>query len=435
MKASKYNVYLLLENGDFLLYNSLSDKQAVVDSEMRDAITDCTIEDKELETSLLQCGFIVEDHVDELKIVRSRRREAIARNFCEQVGVTFVLTYGCNLACTYCYEQGVRSLGGMMSKKTIDTIMEFMRKRIDSKHSSKRVVSRLYGGEPLLNWEGCAYILNSIEGMTQERGIKKDVSLVTNATLFTDSMWEVLSSFGLEKLQITLDGCKEDHNKRRITPKGEGTYELIMENIDKAITCGIIPEVRLNLDEENYKRAGIVFDDLKERGYNQLRIQVGIVSGLQMHCPSDRTTCLNPTALAEVLPFVWNEAEIRGFEIAEELMNRQIFCQFDLLDFYVIDPFLDVYKCWDFIGMKEHKIGKISDSTFIPEYQYFDSISRVVTQFNGCSECDILPLCMGSCAARAYDNFETYHAPGCFQERYLIERKLRQYIMKKGVHP
>lgn len=432
MKQSKYNIYLPVESGEIIVYNCLTDKSAKIDDQMRTAITEgaTAIEDQSLKKTLVEMGFIIDDDHDELKIIRSRRREAIARSFAEQIGITFILTYSCNLACTYCYEQGIRSLGGMMSATTIHTIMDFVHSRIEKKPSMQRLVSRLYGGEPLLNWKGCSHILKEIEETVSEHSISKNVALITNATLFTDAIWETLASFGLEKLQITLDGCKEDHNSRRITPDGEGTYDLIMENIGRALDNNIEPEIRVNLDEKNYQRAEILFDDLKERKY-QVPIQVGIVSGLEMHCPTDRVNCLTPTSVAEVLPSIWKKAEDRGFAIVGDSINTPVFCQFDLLDFYVVDPFLDVYKCWDLIGVEEHKIGKISDGVFLAEYPYFDSTSRDVTLFNGCAGCDILPLCRGGCAARAYDCFGTYHAAGCYQERYLMEQKLKRYLTEK----
>ena len=430
MKQSRYNSYLLLESGEFLLYNSFHDKKAIIDEEMRISLTNGVIEDKDLEITLVDSGFLVGDTVDELKMVRGKRREAIARNFAEKVGVTFVLTYSCNLSCTYCYEQGVRSRGGFMNTTVIDAIMKFARRQIERKHSAKFFFSRLYGGEPLLNWKGCQHILTHIENMVDEYSIENFTSLITNATLFTDPMWEIFSSFGLEKLQITLDGCKEDHNKRRIMPDGSGTYDMIMKAIGRAFDMGIIPEIRVNLDEENYRSIESLFDDLKENGFEKAKIQLGFIKGLQMHCSSNPTSCLKPTILAELLPYIWEQAGNRGLEVLEST-NNAIFCQFDLLDFYVIDPFLDVYKCWDLIGMKEHRIGKIVDSQFFPEYAYFDSISRDVTLFNGCRECDILPVCNGGCAARAYDCFGTYHAAGCFQERYVVEQRLKRHIIQE----
>lgn len=431
MKPSLYNLFLTLENGDFLVYNCLHDKVAVIDGETRAALADGSIEDEEIQNAMVQTGFLTGDDVDELKIVRSRRREAIARNYAQQVGISYVLTYQCNLACTYCYEQGIRSLGGMMDRNTIDTIIHFLTQRVESKPSLRRIVTRLYGGEPLLNWEGCVHILSETDRIAAEHSLQTHVSLITNSTLFQDFMWEVLSSHGMGKLQITLDGCVEDHNQRRITPQGKGTYTTIMESIGKALDAGIVPEIRVNLDEKNYKRVGLLFDDLKERGYGDVTIQVGIVSGLQMHCPSDRLNCLKPTLLSKVLPYVWEQAESRQFTLFEEPIGKPIYCQFDLLDFFVIDPFLDVYKCWDLIGMKEHRIGRLSGGTFLKEYPYFDVTSRDVTLFNGCRECDILPVCSGSCAARAYDCFGTYHAAGCYQERYLIEQRVRRHIQKK----
>jgi radical SAM protein with 4Fe4S-binding SPASM domain len=81
--------------------------------------------------------------------------------------------------------------------------------------------------------------------------------------------------------------------------------------------------------------------------------------------------------------------------------------------------------------MEEHRIGKLVHSKFVPEYLYYEATSRDVTQFNGCSQCDILPLCNGSCVARAYDSFGTYHAAGCYLEREFVEQRMRRFLKKK----
>ena len=52
-------------------------------------------------------------------------------------------------------------------------------------------------------------------------------------------------------IQVTIDGPKEIHDKRRIAKGGKGSFDDIVESIDVTVEAGIHISLRLNIDDMN----------------------------------------------------------------------------------------------------------------------------------------------------------------------------------------
>ena len=66
-------------------------------------------------------------------------------------------------------------------------------------------------------------------------GCKLQTDFVTNGYLLTEAMIINMKEFGTYALQITVDLNKSIHDKRRILANGEGSYDVIIDNIKKSI--------------------------------------------------------------------------------------------------------------------------------------------------------------------------------------------------------
>lgn len=140
------------------------------------------------------------------------------------------VTQQCNLRCKYCAYSGVyegnrthanKKMSFETAKKAIDFLLE---------HSleNSEVIIGFYGGEPLLEFrlikECVKYVYEKCEG-------KKIVfSITTNATLLKDE----IAKFIVENkfaVGISLDGSKKEHDISRKFPNGEGSFDIVMENL------------------------------------------------------------------------------------------------------------------------------------------------------------------------------------------------------------
>lgn len=142
--------------------------------------------------------------------------------------IYFMTTNRCNLRCDYCYE----------SLRKGDPTPETGKKAIDwlkgQGRNGRWKHITFFGGEPLLKPK---LIRDMIEYGLQGPDVIDKFSILSNGTIWNEDVKETLQymkdncSQGV--LQVSLDGGKESHDKHRIFPDGQGSFDLIMGNIPK----------------------------------------------------------------------------------------------------------------------------------------------------------------------------------------------------------
>lgn len=48
-----------------------------------------------------------------------------------------------------------------------------------------------------------------------------------------------------------------------------------------------------------------------------------------------------------------------------------------------------------------------------------------------CRECVYLPVCGGGCGSVSYNQSKTYHAPGCFKTKGVVEKQILHFVNEK----
>ena len=160
---------------------------------------------------LLERGYLFPDKaVEEARIMQEydKFQEEVAGS---QVQLLLIPTYGCNLACVYCYEQGVAGQPGLITRKTVDAFFEYADHNFSGSGKPKPFIT-LFGGEPLINSAAHREIIEYIV----DRSVVHDyeLSLVTNGYDLTEYA-DILSKAKIKEIQVTLDGSKAIHDGRR----------------------------------------------------------------------------------------------------------------------------------------------------------------------------------------------------------------------------
>lgn len=109
-----------------------------------------------------------------------------------------------------------------LAKRSIDFFLEHS---TDTDH----LVVSFYGGEPLLNMKLLEFCVNYISKNVD--GKKIIYTITTNGTLLNQQIMEFLSSNRFHTM-ISLDGAKEEHDLNRKFKSGEGSFDIIMKNIN-----------------------------------------------------------------------------------------------------------------------------------------------------------------------------------------------------------
>jgi len=98
----------------------------------------------------------------------------------------------------------------------------------------------------VVNWEGFCDLLTDVDVK-----IRVESVFVTNGTILTRRCLNMLQNVNVDYIQITLDGIKDTHDKRRIKLNGEGTFERIVGNITTLVKRSFQVVIRINVDKRN----------------------------------------------------------------------------------------------------------------------------------------------------------------------------------------
>lgn len=168
---------------------------------------------------------------------------------------TLEITEKCTLRCSYCFytnkEEDKRKHSDLSMEKevafkaielyynryvsAISKIPEEKRKDV---YTANPPVLTWWGGEPLADFELLKSTKNFIESLDWEKyNIRKNdirYSMVTNFTILNKSIIDFLAENKIN-LQVSLDGDEEEHNRNRIFPNGEGSFNTVISNINLLI--------------------------------------------------------------------------------------------------------------------------------------------------------------------------------------------------------
>lgn len=164
-------------------------------------------------------------------------------------------TTGCNARCFYCFEQGVEILN--MNEDTADAVTDYIKK---THNPNKKIRLEWFGGEPLLRQSTVDQICTALN----KANVAFYSTMTTNGSLITPELVEKAKEiWHLDKVQITLDGVGEVHNRRKAYIAFPDAYGRTLETIRYLVAEGIGVTVRMNMDMENAESVYALYDHLR----------------------------------------------------------------------------------------------------------------------------------------------------------------------------
>lgn len=419
MKASKYNFFYQYDNESYLAYNSRSNSLAILDKENYNKYCDFItlnkpIDDENFIKDLKAGLFIIDDEIDELKILRFKMYRDRMNNI--SLGLTIAPTSDCNFRCIYCYEKN--SLRKKeMTLEVEEAIIKFIENTTDT---IRNMNISWYGGEPLMRFDIIERLSERIIKLCNEKNIDYSASIVTNGYFLNREILKKFEKYKITSVQITLDGPKEIHDKRRILVNGKGTFDRIFQNLITYKEDLPLISLRINVDQTNKDSINSIFDMLKENDLlDKVTPYLGHVKSSNGCYVEDK--CIS-TCEYSSLTYDFQEYTNRGVRTFYPI-SRTNSCGADSLYSFVIDADGGLYKCWDDIGIKNKSVGNILDNKFINmvnvNYMTIDP-----TLHPTCSKCKYLPICMGGCPV----NFGKKE--NCTYFKYNLEKYLKNTAKK-----
>jgi uncharacterized protein len=439
MIASYYNYYLdkFREKGYGLVYNSNWGSILKIDNEeLWDCLRNNRINELEsdVQSLLEKYGLCTESFDTELTGVRTRYEKHIYDN--QQLYLTLLPTEACNFACPYCfvYEKKACFMDAEMYHIILDLILKHCQEE-----GTKTIYINWFGGEPTLCLNDIVDFMNELKSRL-DSDIEVFSSVTTNGYLLNVDAFLKLQKCGVEYFQVTIDGTREVHNSSRYLRDGQGTYDIIMKNLED---ISALPseytfsmDIRSNFRKSTFESVNSFLDIFKSKFGGDSRFHaycrpVYYFETKDHEIDSMRDDLFNleegishQGMLAEkVVGFFDDKIEHRIFDPLPQ--PTECWCNAELKNHAIIGPAGEIYIC-DTLTGEENICGNIRtlknfSDVCAERYNIFED-----ERTHKCLNCKRLPICMGSCM-RNRRNSEAQ----CYWSDADIMKALEKYDLKK----
>lgn len=365
---------------------------------------------------------------------------------------TLMIAYDCNFRCPYCYEGNISGKGRQWSKKIfnkdmVDRAYQAMEEIEPNKNLRAKTIT-LYGGEPLMasNREIIEYIV--IKG----KSLGYNFDAVTNG-YDLEYFLDLLGPESIKFLQITIDGEKEYHDKRRIHYKDGKSFDKIIANISKALKTGVSISVRANTDGRNISSMRNLKNYFYELGFYNYKT-FSFYSALLCGEKSDVDKVKKNTQTSELnkkfeylsreeflLKQEQNDSDIwgqdygvftkiyRALKNSSKIQFHTIFCP-SQTNSYILDPYGEIYSCWDTVGKRERCLGSYLDDIVWNEKERSLWHNRNIGTVADCAHCKYALFCGGGCMGKVLANGGSFESNFCDSYSLIFEKYVIQAYKK-----
>jgi uncharacterized protein len=324
------------------------------------------------------------------------------------------VTNQCNLSCQYCYEFGEDKIATPEGKKKFmdwETAKSSVDYLLTQSEGRRSIHITFFGGETLMNFPLLRGVVDYSRKQAEQRGVKIDFSLTTNATLLTPQIIDYLAENRVG-VTVSLDGPKEMHDKFRIFANGRGSYDIIEPKVRELLarhhTRPIAARVTMT------SGALDVF-----KIYRHLKHDLGFheVGFAPVTTSPDRLYAINEPGMdhvfsqfselaQEYLQFALR-GELHGFSNVSDTLaelhqgvNKSHPCGAGL-GLVGVGPSGDIAPCHRFVDSDEHALGNVA--TGIDKQKQSAFLNRGNIQAKpDCHTCWARPLCAGGCHHEAF---------------------------------
>lgn len=390
MKVSKFNSTISISDKYNLHYNAFCDSFLLSKKEYELSLDK---EDDELE-KLIDNGFIVEQSVDEEKILLERYNNIILQN--DSFHLIVNPTLDCNFSCWYCYEEKLKY--SKMEGQTLASL-KLLISNLTKKYSQIHI--SFFGGEPLLYFNNVIIpIYECVESETKKNSSNYTTSFTTNGGLISKKVINYLEHKNVSNMQITIDGDKEHHNQTRFYTNRKGSYNVILKNIQRLLNSGISVTARINYTPSNIDSIRAVADDLVKLVDEETRPLLIV----RLHQVWQTTDSDLTAEVEQIIMYLTS----KGVKALKPLFNNVYRpCYADFQNSALVNFNGDVYKCTAVDFLNANRDGYLTENGVII-WENGSLEKRLTSRFKNeaCSKCRIQPICNGGCSQKAL-NFES----------------------------
>jgi len=356
-------------------------------------------------TTLRRGGFLVEHTFDELATIRERYKRARGRT---PMVLTLTTTQDCNLGCYYCYEERSRDA---LAESDVPSVVGWTRQRLAASGKDSLHVD-WYGGEPLLNIDFIDAASGALQSLCEEMGVSYSASVISNGTCWPDDVAGFVRQHRIRQVQISFDGLKANHDKRRRYRKGRApdpsvsSFEQAAAVVDRLLDV-VRVDLRFNADHGNQGDLEAFIEFCRDRGWFDRPFpcifQLARISDF-----SERAGFLSRSKLTEEEFERLRERSrhmVPHEAMLDETTTRSLYplprtsvCAALADDSIVIGADGNHYRCGLQVGEKQRPVairGAEGEMTPGRDAEWWTAFDPTLQP--NCSRCSFLPVCWGGC--------------------------------------
>lgn len=435
MILSTYTI-LFKDNSRYYLFNSESLYFLEISEELFDILKDNDwqqIPDDLMKT--LRDKHVVLPDEDKYSFFYDERTQFLTNAYgMDTMSLIIAPTTGCNFACPYCFEP--KKNPKSLTKDIEDKIIEY----INNQEHIDKISLTWYGGEPLLMIDAIERLYGRIKTETEKKIAYQE--MISNAYLLNEHAIEIIKAIGLNRIQISIDGVEERHNKTRfLKGTGKPTYKIIESNIENLAKA--MPDLRIslriNIDKDNPDDFVALYEKYHIEPWHK---NISLYPGLIRRDTPDGCGLCHSSYGAEDLVELYINLREKG--VNSHFFPRRLGkgCMMQRSSAFIVGPEGELYKCWDDVSKPDKVVGSIIDNNrrnYPLLMRYMHECGPIEEE---CKECAVFPICDGGCGyMRHRSKFEggrfTYCSP--YKDMEKLKKALlrfstkNEYVDKKRV--
>ena len=448
---TKYVCFYELDKNNILMLNTLTSALDIIDHKTFSTITriirkEFQINDNDdLILYLKNRGYIFSESEEKeiLNYFKKINSEMSLHSAC--TGFKICPTMGCNLRCKYCYQShSQHSNYELMSDSKLDTIFRYIYNykynllKNDMK-DAKNIRIGLFGGEPLL-----IKSYKKVEKIFEfAKSINSRVYITTNG-LTVNRYSELLNEYKDNiSMQVTFDGAKSEHDKKRIYPNGDGTFDNVCIGVDEILKIGIKLNIRININRDNIyglQNLKQTFDEHSWKSNKLLKVYATPIRSYEKELP------FNVMRDSEILDILMKKKlfgqkdsfidalDSTVYDVTFRIFNSEqsgkklwqvSYCEAAQGIQYCFTPEGLIFTCLRCVDKKEYSIGNFDENYVNINYEKLNIWKkRNVFDIVKCKNCKFILLCAGGCPFYSLERYGNINRAICND----IDKTLQIYV-------
>ena len=354
----------------------------------------------------------------------------------DMVSMSFAPVYGCNFRCKYCFGEHGKSYTGKEKIFSNENVVKAIKYFVFELFPEAKIyrLDFVSGGEPLLNFEAVKTAVEYIEFIRKQYKKNIQIWLCTNGSLLTKDICRFLDENGVS-IGVSIDGEKDCHNSNRIDENGNGTYELVVENIKKILNdtslskkfrrvwaLSVISEKNANLVSvlRHHRNLGIRNMQMKliRENINEFKVKDIKKQYYLLYKFLKQKFILGEI---DYLYAILNDNDYFG-KILKRILQGRLYdrrCSAGIKKISIC-PDGSIYPCDSFVGVKEMILGNIFNNEV--NLKNFSCLN--VDKRSPCLNCKIKYICSGDCYYNSYIKSGQLNIPDgdfCKIQKYIVK--------------